>query len=190
LDRLLGVPQLCAAGQHGLEIRNARGILHQPPREGDDGDLAPIIDYLQLLRQRHPGLLVEDKGATVAIHYRQVPALGGHLSRLLKGVLAMQPTLRLQRGKFVYELKPAGADKGTAIATLMTDTPFRGRRPVFIGDDLTDEHGFETVNRLDGVSIKVGSGRTCAQYRIADVDAVHRWLGCMDAAPQSKGEQV
>lgn len=180
LDRLLALPQLCAAGQHGLEIRDARGAVRQLRFEG--GDLAPVIDYLQLLRQRHPGLLLEDKGATLAIHYRQAPALAGHLSCLLKGVLAMQPTLRLQRGKFVYELKPAGADKGTAIATLMASPPFAGRRPVFLGDDLTDEHGFATVNRLEGISIKVGNGRTCAQYRIGNVDAVHRWLEYMNPA--------
>lgn len=174
LDGMLGLPQLSMAGQHGLEMRDTHGELHY--QEVRTSDLSNVIEYLQMLKARHPGLLIEDKGATLAIHYRQAPALAGHLGRLINGILAIQPDLRLQRGKYVYELKPAGFDKGTAIAKMMECPPFAGRRPVFIGDDLTDEHGFETINHLDGVSIKVGSGRTCAQYRLDNVDAVHHWL--------------
>lgn len=177
LDLLLGLPQLPTAGQHGLEIRDARGQLHHHAFE--QGDLHDIMHHLQHLKARHSGLLLEDKGATLAIHYRQAPTLGGYLSRLLKGVLAMQPGMHIQRGKYVFELKPGGIDKGTAIRTLMAMPPFAGRKPVFIGDDLTDEHGFKVINQLGGLSIKVGNGRTCAQYRLANVDAVRGWLACM-----------
>lgn len=184
LDLLLGLPQLPMAGQHGLEIRDANGQTqyHAPA----DNGLVDIIHHLQHLQARHPGLLLEYKGATLAIHYRKVPVLGSYLSRLLKGLLALQPDLQLQRGKFVFELKPGGFDKGTAISQLMSMPPFAGRRPVFIGDDLTDEHGFNIINRMQGLSIKVGNGRTCAQYRISSVEAVRGWLACMtDAVEQT-----
>ncbi|HEU6455657.1 MAG TPA: trehalose-phosphatase [Roseateles sp.] len=177
LDLLLGLPQLPAAGQHGLEIRDAQGHMHHHAFE--HGDLRDIVHHLQHLQARHPGLLLEDKGATLAIHYRQAPGLGSYLSRLLKGVLALHPGLQVQRGKYVFELKPGGFDKGTAVRALATMPPFAGRTPVFIGDDLTDEHGFKTVNQMGGISIKVGNGRTGAQYRLACVEAVRDWLGCM-----------
>jgi len=74
------------------------------------------------------------------------------------------------------EIKPAGIDKGTAVAEYLAESPFRGRHPVFIGDDLNDEHGFAEVNRLAGVSIKVGSGKSCARYRLTGVAAVRHWL--------------
>jgi len=85
--------------------------------------------------------------------------------------------LEVQRGKRVAEIKPSGVDKGTAIAEYLTEPPFKERRPVFIGDDLNDEHGFAGVNRLDGISIKVGTGKSCARFRLRDVAAVRRWLG-------------
>ena len=82
----------------------------------------------------------------------------------------------MQRGKRVVEIKPAGIDKGTAVAEYLAEPPFRGRRAVFIGDDLNDEHGFAEVNRLGGVSIKVGRGASCARFRLKDVASVRRWL--------------
>ncbi|HTH95541.1 MAG TPA: trehalose-phosphatase [Rhodocyclaceae bacterium] len=174
LDRLFSLPQLPAAGQHGLEIRDALGNLrrHNPPPE----PLQEAVGRLGPLQNRHRGLLLEDKGATLAVHYRQAPALGSYLGRLLGQLTTTHPHLRLQPGKYVYELKPAGFDKGTAIAELMATPPFIGRLPVFIGDDLTDEHGFEEVNRMGGLSIKVGKGPTCAHYRLSDVHAVRNWL--------------
>jgi trehalose 6-phosphate phosphatase len=88
----------------------------------------------------------------------------------------------VQTGKRVVELKPAGKDKGVAVGEYMREAPFRGRCPVFIGDDLTDEYGFAMVNRLGGHSIKVGRGRTVARWRLRDVAAVRAWLGSMAAA--------
>ena len=76
----------------------------------------------------------------------------------------------------VVELKPSGQDKGTAIIEFMNEAPFRGRIPVFIGDDITDEHGFVAVNNLGGHSVKVGSGSSAARWRIPNVTAVRAWL--------------
>jgi trehalose 6-phosphate phosphatase len=84
--------------------------------------------------------------------------------------------LELQKGKRVIEIKPAGIDKGTAVAEYLSESPFRGRLPVFIGDDLNDEHGFAEVNRMGGISIKVGPGRSCAAHRLPGVAAVRHWL--------------
>jgi trehalose 6-phosphate phosphatase len=76
----------------------------------------------------------------------------------------------------VAELKPSGRDKGIAIEEFLHEAPFKGRVPVFLGDDLTDEDGFHVVNRLAGHSIKIGPGVTSARWRLRDAAAVRRWL--------------
>ena len=82
----------------------------------------------------------------------------------------------MQPGKLVVELKPAGTDKGVAIAEFMSEAPFHGRTPAFVGDDATDEHGFAVVNEMGGHSVKVGDGVTVARWRVPTVRAVERWL--------------
>ena len=124
-----------------------------------------------------PELLVEDKGMSIAVHYRQAPQFAGEVRRMLGECLVQcGDTFRLQEGKMVVELKPAGQDKGTAIIEFMNEAPFRGRIPVFIGDDITDEHGFVAVNNLGGHSVKVGPGSSAARWRIPNVTAVRAWL--------------
>jgi trehalose 6-phosphate phosphatase len=82
----------------------------------------------------------------------------------------------VQSGKMVAELKPSGRDKGIAIEEFMREPPFKGRVPVFLGDDLTDEHGFKVVNRMRGHSVKIGPGHTAARWRIHDAAGVRAWL--------------
>lgn len=175
LEWRLGSLKLPIAGQHGLERRDATGGLHV--HGVPSAAIAAIRLRLQAVLERHPGLLLEDKGLALAVHYRQAPALAGTLHRLLRRLIADSgEALQLQRGKRVVEIKPLGVDKGTAIEEYLAELPFRGRRPVFIGDDATDEHGFAVVNRLHGLSVKVGNGPTQAHYRLADVAAVRAWL--------------
>jgi len=174
LEARLGMLRLPMAGQHGLERRDVGGRLwlHAPPPEAKcalKSALAPVVE-------RHAGLLLEDKGLTLALHYRRAPQLAGYVHRLMAQLAASNAALEMQRGKRVVELKPAGIDKGTAIGEYLAEAPFRGRRPVFIGDDANDEHGFAEINRADGVSIKVGPGRSCARHRLANVAAVRKWL--------------
>lgn len=174
LQRRLGRLRLPLAGQHGLERCDAAGKLHlqRPPasRRAIKAALAPVL-------ARHPGLLLEDKGLALALHYRRAPHLAAYAQRLMARLaVAAGPGLELQRGKRVAELKPPGVDKGTAVTAYLAEAPFKGRRPVFIGDDLNDEHAFAEVNRRDGVSIKVGRGASCARYRLRDVAAVRTWL--------------
>lgn len=175
LDRRLGKLRLPMAGQHGLERRDAAGKLwtHAAPpavKSAIKAELAPVL-------ARHPGLLLEDKGLTLALHYRRAPQLASYAHRLMARLAASADAgLEVQRGRRVAEIKPAGMDKGAAIAAYLTEPPFAGRRPAFIGDDRNDEHGFAAVNRQDGVSIRVGKGASCARYRLSDVAAVRRWL--------------
>ena len=125
----------------------------------------------------HPGLLLEDKGRSLALHYRLAPQLEGEARALVGEVLAgLGEGFELQRGKMVLELRPGGRDKGSAIAEFMAEAPFRGRVPAFVGDDLTDEFGFGVVNGMGGVSVKVGEGASQARWRIADAAAVRAWL--------------
>jgi trehalose 6-phosphate phosphatase len=175
LDALLGLPRLPMAGQHGLERRDVAGRLwiHAAPPAAK----YTIKEALAPALARHPGLLLEDKGLTLALHYRLAPHLAGFAHRLMTRLAtATGEGLELQRGKRVVEVKPAGIDKGTAIAEYMLEPPFQGRTPVFIGDDLNDEHGFAEVNRLDGISIKVGNTASCAHFHLPNVAAVRRWL--------------
>jgi trehalose 6-phosphate phosphatase len=175
LDERLGMLRLPMAGQHGLERRDVAGRLwmHAPPPEAKCAIKAALATALE----RHPGLLLEDKGLTLALHYRRAPRLAGYAHRMMAQLAAgAGSTLELQKGKRVVELKPAGIDKGTAIGEYLAELPFQGRRPVFIGDDANDEHGFAEINRAGGVSIKVGPGRSCGRYRLANVAAVRNWL--------------
>jgi trehalose 6-phosphate phosphatase len=132
-----------------------------------------------LLNGTH-GLLLEDKGMALALHYRRAPRLAAHAHRLARSLLPVLGTKRfcIQRGKYVVELRPSGKDKGVGVREFMKEAPFRGRTAVFVGDDATDEFGFATVNRLGagGVTIKVGPGPTVARWRLPNVRAVQEWL--------------
>ncbi len=87
----------------------------------------------------------------------------------------------------IVEIVPTEVNKGTAITNFMSREPFAGRIPVFAGDDVTDEDGFETVNALDGVSIKIGVGPSCARYRFEDATQFRQWLVRLGSAGRSTG---
>jgi len=181
VDRLFRGLALPIAGQHGLERRSADGSLHRH---------LPSLTTLERLRsvlsqfaERHDGLLLEDKGATLALHYRQAPGLASLVHRTLRAhmtaALAAEAGWRLQPGKRILEIKPDGRDEGTAIVDYMSELPFAGRLPVFVGDDQTDEYGFAAVTAAGGWAVKVGRGRTDAQFRLSDVAAVRAWLAAL-----------
>jgi trehalose 6-phosphate phosphatase len=175
IDRLFGGAPLPIAGQHGLERRDGGGVWRT------DGGGA---EGLEIARRRltdvadaFDGLLMEDKGRSLALHYRAAPQLESYV---LDSVRSLGDDLgddyEIQVGKYVVELRPAGTDKGEAIRAFMNEEPFHGRTPVFIGDDVTDEHGFAVVNEMGGYAVKVGEGETIARWRLPDVGAVERWL--------------
>jgi trehalose 6-phosphate phosphatase len=130
----------------------------------------------------NPGMLLEIKGAALALHYRNAPTREA-AARVAAEQLAerFSDGYVLQPGKMVFEIKPKGVDKGRALAAFLDEPPFAGRMPVFAGDDLTDEKGFAVVNARGGLSIKVGAGETSARTRLDSVDALHEqiasWLG-------------
>lgn len=172
----LGIPPgLAAAGMHGLQWRGEDGVVeaHVPDRRA----LAAARSALQAFVAKHPGLLLEDKGAGLALHYRGAPDLAVAAERAAREALAQAgEAWHLQAGKMVFELKSDAADKGTAIARFMQLPPFAGREPVFLGDDVTDEDGFTVVNAAGGVSVKVGAGESRASWRLPDTTAVIAWL--------------
>lgn len=174
VDRLLALPHVSVAGQHGLE-RRGRGTIPNHAAAASP-DLAAARLQLRALAARHPKLLLEDKGLSLALHYRAAPALASYVHRSVRALGSQLGDVVIQAGKRVIEVKAHDADKGRAIAAFMEEAPFRGRTPVFIGDDATDEHGFAAVNARHGHSIKVGPGRSCARWRLPDARAVRAWL--------------
>jgi trehalose 6-phosphate phosphatase len=173
LDRILGESIIATAGVHGLERRNASGVRMNVPAHPK---LAEVRQEFLRLAGVQPGLLVEDKGLGIALHYRGAPALA-QTARELARRLAANTDLALQEGNMIVELLTPGQDKGTAVLAFMAETPFAGGVPVFVGDDLADEHAFAVASAHGGFGVQVGPEReTKAHYRLADVEAVFAWL--------------
>ena len=175
LDRLFAPLQLPAAGQHGAELRQIDGEISR--QEAHAAALSSIRPELEQFASHHAGLLLEDKGLTLSLHYRMAPALRQSAETLMSRMQCqLGDEFVLMAGNKVFEIRPRGWDKGQAISTFMQAAPFSGHTPVFAGDDVTDEDGFTVVNRMEGHSIKVGAGVTVAQWRLADASAVLDWL--------------
>ncbi|WP_143684590.1 trehalose-phosphatase [Variovorax sp. KK3] len=172
LDRFLAPLRLPAAGEHGVQRRDFEGQM----QEQRAPDLTEVLDTANELARVYEGLLVERKHAAIALHYRLAPQLEAVCRDALARIIADQPQLELLHGKFVFEVKPAGVNKGTAIDAFLREAPFVGRTPFFAGDDTTDEHGFAVVQPRGGVAIKVGSGPSLALHRLDSPRAVFEWL--------------
>jgi trehalose 6-phosphate phosphatase len=176
VDALFHPLRLPVAGQHGVERRDIQGRLHR--HRLPDAGLRHAAQRLSQLVAQNQGLVFEDKGLNLAVHYRLAPQLASAVERVVRELLQqLGDQFELQCGKMVWEIKPSGRDKGTAVAEFMSEPPFGGRQPIFIGDDLTDEIGFAWVNNAGGHSIKVGAGPSQADWRLPDAAAVRRWLG-------------
>lgn len=187
LDRLFGGIGLAAAGQHGLELRDPTGSVTRTAIDGEE--LAEITAQLEGYVRSAPGTLLEEKGMTVALHFRNVPEREAEARALAQALLQRHgERFHVQEGKMVLEFKPRGVDKGTVIERFMTLPPFAGRLPVFVGDDVTDEHGFAAVNRLGGISIQVGDREpTAAGFRTPSVGSMASWLEQLAAALDGAG---
>ena len=173
IEKHIGPLELAAAGSHGSDIRAANGTVL-----GDEPIGLPqeIETELRAYAAEH-GIDYEEKPHGGALHYRSAPEKGEAAEAFGKA-LAAKHGWTAQSGKCVVELVAGQADKGTAVTALMETNPFDGARPVFLGDDLTDEKGFAVCNEMGGSSILVGERTpTCAKYQLPDVASVHRWLG-------------
>lgn len=163
-----------AAGLHGLEWRDAAGNIR---RQTAPPGLDDIRARLGQVAAETTGLLLEDKGLTLALHYRQAPERQETARRAVAEAVADHPGFSVMAGKMVLEVKPAGTDKGSALRAFMAQPPFAGRLPVFVGDDVTDEDGFLAANALGGLSVLVGPLRdSAAGYRLDDIDGCRCWL--------------
>ncbi|MBI1359260.1 MAG: trehalose-phosphatase [Alphaproteobacteria bacterium] len=171
--QLFGDPEFAIGGSHGLEMHWPGGRIRSPARpEGLDEALAE----LHRLKERHPALLVEEKPFGAALHYRLAPEAEDDC-RTLAVRISQSTGLPLQPGKMVFELTAAGADKGSAVRAFMTEPEMNSGRPVFVGDDVTDEAGFAAAAALGGAGVLVGPMReTAAAYRLHDVGATLLWL--------------
>ncbi|MBL0405820.1 trehalose-phosphatase [Microvirga aerilata] len=157
--------QFDMAGLHGLEHRIAGRLSMCDPDEHPA--LREAAERLSEIVADKAGVLIEDKGCSVAIHWRLAPHEKEFaLATAHAAVEALGSDYRLQHGKAVAEILPSAAGKGKVIERFLHEPPYMGRRPIFIGDDLTDENGFKTVNAHGGLSIRIGAGETVAKVRL------------------------
>ena len=174
LERHLPLHGIAYSGSHGLELRLADGTrLPLSVPLGLDDACEAVQTFAATAAN---GYLVERKPAGIALHYRQAPEDAGRAEEFM-AQLAKKTGFLLQRGAMVVELRAHGATKGDALKAFMTEPAFAHARPVFVGDDLTDEHGFAEAAVLGGAGVLVGPPRdTAARYGLESVKAVADWL--------------
>ncbi|MCE6968557.1 trehalose-phosphatase [Cereibacter sphaeroides] len=172
IDANFGPHLFPAAGLHGVERRRASGEL-------DRAALTPALNALRkdLGRRtaRMPGVLLEDKVAAVALHYRQAPEREPDVRAMMDMALkVMGKGWALQHGKMVVELRPASASKGTAVEAFLAEPPFAGRKPLAVGDDVTDEEMFRVANDRGGASVRIceTEAPTVARRRLSSPQAL------------------
>jgi trehalose 6-phosphate phosphatase len=173
IDRLFAPLRLPAAGLHGLERRTASGERRgaqaiEARLDGARASLAAFVDA-------HPGTLLEDKGCALAVHFRTAPRFADLARGAVDAAARALSGYHVQEGKMVFEIKPSGITKATAVEAFMCEPPFHSRRPVFVGDDLTDKDGLRSVERVGGISIAVGN-RIEGQWHLEGPAEVRRWL--------------
>lgn len=173
VDRILEGRVRAVAAVHGLVRRTPDGVVSEA---APHPALARAAEIFHEFAARDSGLIVEEKGLSVALHYRLARAHAGP-ARLCAEAIADETGLTLQHGDMVEELRTPGPTKGDSVAGFLSMAPFEGARPVFVGDDATDEHGFAAVQALDGMGVLVGPARpTAARFRILGVEEALAWL--------------
>ena len=173
LDRVLEgrVPALAAV--HGLVRRRPDGVVIGG---GERPGMADTVGAFRAFAARHPGVIVEDKGEAATLHFRLAPKAESACLELATD-MAERHGLAIQPGDQVAEVRNPGLDKGGAVEAFMAEPPFTGATPLYVGDDLTDEHGFAAAQALGGFGVIVGSRRpTVARFALPDVRGVYNWL--------------
>ena len=180
MDRITAGAVVAASGVHGLEHRHADGRVERAPQHPG---LEAAREAFAAIVAAHPRLVLEDKGLGLVLHYRTGPELAG-LAEETAARVAAQTGLVLQRGDMMAEVHTPGRNKGDALTAFMQELPFRGHRPIYLGDDLTDEWAFRAAQELGGFGVLVGLERpTAATYRLENVAAVLAWLEALADAP-------
>jgi trehalose 6-phosphate phosphatase len=182
VDRLLGAAPGAVAGEHGGAVRHSAG----GPVERPDLPTPPDAWLIAAaaLAEAFPGAILERKARGFALHYRLAEAAGPVFHAVLRALVDSHPGFQLLPAHMLWEVRPLGADKGDAVVRLMERAPFKGRLPVFIGDDVTDEDGMRASRRLGGAGFRVDAA-------FGDPDGVRAWLAqsaaASDWAPLPKG---
>jgi trehalose 6-phosphate phosphatase len=184
IDAIFMPLKLTAVGGHGAEVRRL-----------NDGEVTleraepleePLRTRIRALGAK-PGIVVEDKGYSIALHYRLAPERQRAIHDGVEAIRSQLPPghTEVLLGKFMIEIKKTGFDKGTGIRELMRHPPFAGRRPVFVGDDVTDEAAFAVMPELGGRAMSVGRIVRGAAKRFETPADVRRWLDhlCKEAGP-------
>ncbi|MBO9717344.1 MAG: trehalose-phosphatase [Pseudoxanthomonas sp.] len=176
LDALFAPLRLPAAGLHGHQFRDDADAAAGIP-EDTSTFLHDLHSAAAHLAVAHPGVRIEDKGVSVALHWRAAPHAADAVTAFARSRIAALAGYRLQPGDHVIEFVPEGANKGLAVERMMARPPFAGRVPVFVGDDLTDEAGFDAVHRHGGWSVLVGARQSSsARHALPGIPDVHAWL--------------
>lgn len=175
IQNIINPLKLSVSGIHGLEYTNNHG---QYLRNNNNIEPIPLDIYMRLytFSKNYPGSMIEKKNISVALHYRNAPGIEKKATSVINRIISGS-NLKLLKGNKVLELVPKNSNKGKAINFFMNKQPFLNKIPVFIGDDVTDEYGFKSVNNLGGYSIKVGyQSNTLANFFIKDTISVLRFL--------------
>jgi trehalose 6-phosphate phosphatase len=184
-DRLFSPHVFPIAGLHGAERRDASGMV---TRFEPDATFEILKAEMLVEAARWPGVLIEDKGAAVAAHYRRAPEFKQEVETMMQRSLERAGSdFSLQFGKMVIEIRPSVASKGHAVEAFLAEAPFAGRLPITIGDDVTDEAMFRTANALGGHSIRItddASQPTDAQAVIASAEELRRQIALL-AGPRT-----
>ena len=180
VDALFAPHKFPVGAVHGAMIRDPSGaVTGGPPHPG----IAEVRRRLEPFVARNPAVLIEDKGNAIAVHFRASPELEPEAAAVVSAAVAdVGPDLTVQPGKMVLEVRPAGFDKGKALRALLQDGAFRGRRPVAVGDDLTDESMFRAAIDEGGVALRVGpppAGGSAAEPAFARPADVRLWLAAL-----------
>jgi trehalose 6-phosphate phosphatase len=183
IDEFFSPHKFVAVGGHGAEFRP---VADGPVMAGRAAPLDPEFrERLKQIAVFHPGVIVEDKGYSIALHYRKVPKDGVRLIHDVKHAYQSwaDHSYEILFGKAVLEIKHAHFNKGSGVRDLMTYSPFRGRAPIFVGDDLTDEDAFDVMPEFKGEAMSVGRRFPHIRNHFNSPADVRRWLGLLSEQP-------
>lgn len=174
IDQLVAPLRLPAAAEHGAIIRLSDGTVQTCVARG-----VPLSwrEHLHAETKDWTGVLVGEKQASVAVHYRLAPEREAEVRALVMRIVAEDPAFEVLPARMAFEIRPRGADKGTAIRRFLETAPFQGRVPVFVGDDVTDEDGFAVARAAGGLGLHVA-------HDFGDETAnVRQWLKTIATEP-------
>src|ERR1700712_1218074 len=188
IDLIFAPLQFPAVGGHGAEMRISREnesvAMHAPPMDKE------LKLRLAAIAKISPGILLEDKGYSLALHYRLAPQAEKAIYDAVSAIRADLPNAPIEvlPGKFVCEIKHSGFTKATGVIELMTHAPFQGKRPVFLGDDVTDETVFAIMPGMNGLAFSVGRHAQGVAGHFDEPRDVRAWLArlLIDDAARSK----